>query len=265
MEIYDFSQIIMITDGEGIYTTEDAVYHYSSGDMFYRPAYKSSMYEWTTENASLALISFVCNSPSMCVFEGKPIRLCEQEAAILFDVIKTAVRICEPIRKNEEFIGMRIREGVPEVVRGFISASLERFLCMLYCRIKGIELITSEAQKVNTYHLKSRLVEATKRYMNENIEKMLTIDDICKAMGVCQSKLTKAFKSETQRSLMEYFTSIKITEAKNRIQKSDKSFTQIAAELGYETPAYFSKVFKKFTGMTPTEYSRYVSKRRTIK
>jgi len=42
-------------------------------------------------------------------------------------------------------------------------------------------------------------------------------------------------------------------------------FSQIAAELGYETPSYFSKVFKKFAGMTPTEYSKYVSKCRVIK
>lgn len=263
MEKYNFSQILLVLDGEGTYTTEDSTYRFFRGDMLYRPALKSSVYEWSTDNVKLALISFVCDSPAMSVFEGKPIKLFEEEEATLFDVIKTTSRICEAIDVSDEYVGMRIRDGVPDVVLGFISSSLERFLSMLYCRLKGIEIITNESQKVNMYHLKSKLAAAVKSYFAENIEKRLTIDDICREMGVSQSKLSKAFRQEAQCGLMEYFTYMKINEAKSRIRKSDKSFTQISEELGYDTPAYFSKVFKKYTGMTPTGYSKYVSKRRS--
>jgi len=62
--------------------------------------------------------------------------------------------------------------------------------------------------------------------------------------------------------VIEYFTELKIIEAKKKISRSAGSFTEIAEGLGFSSLNYFSKVFRAKTGMTPTEYSRYSSKRR---
>ena len=61
---------------------------------------------------------------------------------------------------------------------------------------------------------------------------------------------------------MAYFGEQKIALAKYLIRSDSKSFTEIAEELGFSSVNYFSKVFKARVGISPTEFSRYVSKRR---
>jgi AraC-like DNA-binding protein len=59
---------------------------------------------------------------------------------------------------------------------------------------------------------------------------------------------------------MDYFTGLKLAEARRRIAAGTATFTEIAEELGFSSINYFSKVFKQKMGMTPTEYSRRLSK-----
>ena len=61
-EKYPFSQIFLILEGSGTYTTENASYPFSAGMMLYRPAGKASIYEWNSENVRFGLVSLVCRS-----------------------------------------------------------------------------------------------------------------------------------------------------------------------------------------------------------
>lgn len=261
-EYYGFSQIFLVLEGEGQYETEDGSYPIEAGMMFYRPANKRSCYSWNSEKVRFALISFVCTSPSMACLGPQPIRLYEEEISILLDLIQTAVRICEPVKENEERIGMRVRNNVPDVVLSFISASLERFLAMVYCRLLNINLLVDETQKVNYYFEEARLIADVKTYLKEHLAEPLTLSEISTYFGVSKTTLMRKFRKETNSSVMEYFTNLKIEEAKRRIHKTSKSFTIIADELGFSSVNYFSKVFKARTGVTPTAYSKHASKRR---
>jgi AraC-like DNA-binding protein len=260
-EKYDFSQIFLVLSGTGIYTTEQGSYPIRPGMMIYRPAGKRSIYEWTTENVSFALISFVCHSEAMQVLERPPFTLYEEESATLLDVMRTGARICEGIHGEGALMGMRLKKGVPDVVLSFIYASLERFLSMIYCRLSGITLLQDETAKVAPFMKQTQLVEDVKRYLAEHLSEQLTLAALCQHFWVSPTALMKKFRAETGKGVMEYFTDLKISEAKRRIAKSAASFTEIAAALGFSSVAYFSKVFKAKTGMTPTEYSRYASKR----
>lgn len=261
-ELYDFSQIFFVLEGKGTYTTENGVYPVEAGMMFYRPAHKRSSYAWETEEIKFALISFVCNSPAMEGIGEKPFRLYEEEAATLLDVIRTAARICEPVKETGDLLGMQVKDNVPDVVLSFIYASLERFLAMVYCRLKDITLLMDESQKVSRFMDESKLVSDVKKYLEEHLSEPLTVPDICTVFGVSQTALMKKFRRETDQGIMEYFTDLRIQEAKKRIQRSSDSFTVIAENLGFSSVNYFSKVFKSKTGLTPTEYSKHVSKRR---
>lgn len=261
-EEYDFSQIFYIISGSGILTTEAGSYPFSSGAMIYRPAFRRSIYHWETEDVRFALIDFVCESPAMEAFAVGPTPLYEEESATLLDVINTTQRICEPCAVTDPMQGMRVKDNIPNVVLSFIYASLERFLAMVYCRMTNITLLMDESQKAGRYIGQTALVEQVKCYLNENLHLQLKTGDICGHFLVSQSALTQKFREETGMGLMEYFMDQKIKQAKRRIAKSSASFTQIAEELGFSSANYFTKVFKSKTGMTPTEYSRFVSKRR---
>ena len=260
-EKYDFSQIIFISSGNGIYTTEQDTYPFKAGMMFYRPANQSSKYEWLSHEASLSVISFVCPSPAMQVLERAPFLLGEEEQRSLLDLMKTAARIFEHVKQDGGQRGMQLRPNTPDVVLHFVLASLERFLSMLYCRLCRIELIVDESQKINQHIDDSSLAVEIQKYLQENLDKPLTTNDICSHFRFSPASLQKKFKRATGQGLIEYFNDQKISHAKDLIRSGAKTFTEIAEALGFSSVNYFSKVFKAKVGITPTEFSRYVSKR----
>ena len=261
-ENYSFSQIIYVSSGNGIYTTETEAYPFDAGMMFYRPANQSSKYEWCSEEASLSVISFVCPSDAMKTFARAPFLLYEEERDALLDLMKTAARIFEHVKQDSGQRGMQLRTDVPGVVLHFVYASLERFLSMVYCRLCGIDLLVDESQKANRHIDDSALVRDIQKYMQDHITENLTVDDICGRFRFSPAALQKKFKQSTGRGLMAYFGEQKIALAKYLIRSDSKSFTEIAEELGFSSVNYFSKVFKARVGISPTEFSRYVSKRR---
>ncbi len=261
-EQYNFSQIILVLNGNGIFYTKEGAYPIRSGMMIYRPAFAETMYEWSSDKASFALIDFVCRSEAMSAFEKAPFTLNEEESATLLDLMKTGAGICEHIMDDEKLMGMKIREGVPDVVLSFIYSSLERFLAMVYCRLNNIHFLMDESQTVNRFIHQSKLVAEVQAYLNEHLSEQVTIGQLCEHFWLSQTALMRKFRKEIGQGVMEYFADLKIAEAKRRIARGNCSFTEISEELGFSSVNYFSKVFKAKMGMTPTEYSKFSSKRR---
>ena len=73
-------------------------------------------------------------------------------------------------------------------------------------------------------------------------------------LNLSANYLGDLLKKETGKSAQEHVQQKLIEIAKEKIFEKDKSVSQIAYELGFEYPQYFSRMFKKRTGMTPNEY-----------
>ena len=262
-EKYDFAQIFLILEGSGTYRTEHESYHFSPGMMIYRPAHRASIYEWDSQEVRFGIIGLVCDSEAMKCLGDAPLLLMEEERTSLLDLIRTSTRVSENLRETDEMMGMRIKPDAPDVVLDFLSASIERFLCMLYCRLCGIELLVDESQKVNKYIDKTTLVESVNRYMEEHICEQLTVREISAHFGASPTTVMKHYREETGMGLIEAFNAKKIDEAKRLIRRSSMSFSQISEHLGFSTPNYFTRVFRSHEGVTPTAYSKFVSKRNT--
>lgn len=99
------------------------------------------------------------------------------------------------------------------------------------------------------------IFERVCKYFENNMSKQLKIDQICKAHLVGRSHIQKIFRDKVGCGVIEYFSRMKIETAKQMIRNSQYNFTEIADRLGYSSIHYFSKQFKKISGMTPSEYS----------
>lgn len=91
--------------------------------------------------------------------------------------------------------------------------------------------------------------------MKEHIRSHVTIEQICKDNLVGRSRLQKIFKNQCGLGIIDYFSKLKINSAKELIRSRHMNFTQISDYLGYTSIHYFSRQFKKETGMTPSEYA----------
>jgi len=97
-------------------------------------------------------------------------------------------------------------------------------------------------------------VEKSKRYIENNLEKRITRDDIAEYVGYNVDYLNRIFKEETGYSLAEYLLNERIAMAKELLTKTNMQISTIAAHVGYTNFSHFSKMFKRYTDQSPSEY-----------
>ncbi|MBP8989057.1 MAG: response regulator [Clostridia bacterium] len=95
-----------------------------------------------------------------------------------------------------------------------------------------------------------------KNYIISNMEKPLTLQLVSKELGISQTYLSKMFRKYENKSFNNFLTQIRMEEAK-RLIKSDKDLyiKDIAALVGYPDQFYFSRLFRSYTGVCPSDYS----------
>ena len=102
--------------------------------------------------------------------------------------------------------------------------------------------------------MENHLVSAARRLLEEKAEDLFRVNDLCVTLGFSKSYLSKLFHEQTGNTLAAYAIQVKIKRAKQLIRDGSLNFAQISDKLSFDNPQYFSRVFKRVTGMTPTEF-----------
>lgn len=97
-------------------------------------------------------------------------------------------------------------------------------------------------------------VALAQEYIRKNYRRDLTLDEVSREVHVSPYYFSKLFKEETGENYVEYLTRIRITEAKRMLSDPANSIKQVCLSVGYGDPSYFSRIFKKYEGVTPSEY-----------
>ncbi len=92
------------------------------------------------------------------------------------------------------------------------------------------------------------------KYIQENFRKELSLDDVSKEVNVSPYYFSKLFKEEVGENFIDYLTALRINNAKELLRRPVLSIREAGMQSGYADPNYFSRIFKKQTGMTPREF-----------
>jgi two-component system response regulator YesN len=98
-------------------------------------------------------------------------------------------------------------------------------------------------------------------YLHSNFSKKVTLNDIGKLTFFSPNYCENIFKRETGRSVIDYLLEIRMEEAKKLLAEGVLSLGDVSETVGFEDYNYFSRVFKKRTGYTPSEYKKLISTR----
>ena len=99
-------------------------------------------------------------------------------------------------------------------------------------------------------------IERAAHYFKDNYNKQISIEQYAAEHLMSVNWFIHNFKSVMKMSPMQYIISLRIAMAKGYLENSTKNIAEISNEVGYENALYFSRLFRKYTGMTPTEYRK---------
>ncbi len=100
----------------------------------------------------------------------------------------------------------------------------------------------------------SGVIAQAKNYIDTHYNKDISLDDVSREVEISPYYFSKLFKEETGENFIEYVTNIRLERARELLAKTEYSMKEICGEIGYADPNYFSRIFKKNVGLTPTEY-----------
>ncbi|MGL4606600.1 MAG: helix-turn-helix domain-containing protein [Eubacteriaceae bacterium] len=131
-------------------------------------------------------------------------------------------------------------------------------------KIDSIQILSSWTAKItdhftknifsNIYNGDSYLINQAIEHTRTNYMNKITLQKMSDYLHVSDSYLSKLFKEETGISFTQYLNEIRINRSKDLLQNTKMTIVDIALYVGYEDQSYFTKVFKKITGVTPKKY-----------
>lgn len=100
------------------------------------------------------------------------------------------------------------------------------------------------------------VIQNIEKYIEENLDKKLSLTDIAESIHMNKSYISRMFKEKAGENLFDYINKRKIKKAKQLIKNNELRMYEIALNVGMEDTAYFSRVFKKYEGISPSEYQK---------
>lgn len=95
---------------------------------------------------------------------------------------------------------------------------------------------------------------AAKRYVDSHILERVLVQDVAAAIGITPNYLSSLFKRQLGQNFMDYVNATKVKYACALLQDGTHMVYEVSHMLGYDNAYYFTKVFKRYMKMTPTEY-----------
>lgn len=134
--------------------------------------------------------------------------------------------------------------------------AVSQMQCLDEMRIWFVEHIGEAVKMIDSGQDEGSMsaVSQAKAYIDGNYMKELSLDDVSREVDISPYYFSKLFKNETGVNFIDYLTNIRIEKAKALILSGTMPMKEICGAVGYQDPNYFSRIFKKNTGKTPTEF-----------
>lgn len=211
-------------------------------DTVYRPETS----DWRVDDVYIP--SCVMGSSEMIMDEER-LRAIRKEDAFITRPVKIKVHdFASLVEKLEKM------EYVYELFNPTADAQWDRLLLKAYLQEILVNLFEPERRIRKGYQ--AACVDKFIAYVNENLHTDIDVAAIAKTYGFAPNYFRTLFKRATRLTPYDYIQRKRIDKSKVKLDLTSDSVQDIAFQVGFNDPYYFSKVFKKTVGMTPSEYRK---------
>jgi len=255
-EKHDFWELVFVDKGEVLIKADDKEIILKEGEIvFHKPNEFHSIKAYNSA-PNVFVISFVCSSKAMNYFKGFKSVINKNLKIFIASIIKEAKNTFDLPINNPELKQLILKENGEIGGEQLIKTYLEQFLIMLMRLMtnkKETKIFPSKETMEN--HLVSSIIE----FIDNNLYNVISVSDICRKLGYSKTYLSELFRQQSGYTIANYFIIKKISLSKQLIREDNYNFTEISDFLKFDNPQYFSRVFKRITNMSPSEYKKSVN------
>ncbi|MBR2499172.1 MAG: AraC family transcriptional regulator [Clostridia bacterium] len=246
-EAHDFYEFAYVDNGSISCFCNDVKTMLNQNDFYLiKPGEKHYYKANKVKNTSIFIACFSCKTDILQIISGKN-TVNDNDKIILSKILSEAhnafkfpfnkkLQPCEnPIFGAQQLINNAIEEVLISIIRQKLDEQ------------KEISLVSNKDE------LHSNVVKDIKAILKQNIFGKITLDEISERVFFSKTYINKIFKKITGTTIMDYYIDLKIKES-IKMLKNGHSITDTALKLNFDTPNYFSKVFKNKLGMLPSSY-----------
>ena len=242
-------EIGFIAEGNGIYTVDNKSFDFKPGDVFFiRPNESHCIPSIESDE----VIAFVIRINWYYMWN-----ICADyiDASKIHTMITSGIPINSYFPK-ESGLGKKVEEirelfrDENESTRFEIKRRILNLLIVIADSVANMP-IEENSQKAPAHITE---IQNAVNYINDNLAKQITLDDIAHAASMSRSYVSSYFKLVTGVSPYEYLLTARVEKAIRLLKKTDLPVTEIAQKCGFGSLSSFNKTFRKSNGVTPREY-----------
>ena len=236
----DYTMLIYCTDGEGWYEIYGEKHILRKNEYIILP--QNTPYAFGANNENPWTIYWLH-------FKGKNCKYYQPGSCVPRSITPdNHSRLQDRLRLVEEIYHCFSLAYIPEYMR-YTSACLHLFLSSF--------IYLEQYRSIQTFINKDLSFSGKViHFMQENLQYNITLEELAAHFKYSASHFSMLFQKETGSSPINYFLRLKIQKACQYIELTDLKLQDIATAIGFEEPAYFSRLFTKIMGMTPSAYRK---------
>lgn len=252
-ESHSFYEVAYVDSGEICCRLKNETVILQQGDLLL--IHPNCAHAYSTSKTQSAAIFIVCFQ-SRCEYLSildKKIQLSKDMKRIIADIVNESMQaFVFPFDRKLKPLSTGLF-GAQQMIEN----NMERLL--IYLVRERINTGSDIVFVMNSVELEHSLCNEISDFLKEHIYGTITLDQICENTFYSKTFLNTIFKKSTGMPIIKYYNYLKIQEAKRMIRKGD-SIAAVSAKLDFESTTYFTKVFKRYTNMTPSEYKKTLLK-----
>ena len=117
-----------------------------------------------------------------------------------------------------------------------------------------LQLMEQILNQINTLDNKGRIIFDVEKFILTNYDQDLSIQKIADNVFITPTYLCHLYKQKTGRTVNQFITDVKMNKSKKLITETNMKLSEVSEKLGYKNQNYFSRIFTKYYGVTPSDY-----------
>lgn len=249
-ESHDFWELVYADKGDVTVFADDKSFVLEQGNViFHKPNEWHNVRANGVDAANITIITFASPSKAMSFFENKILAVGQKQKELLSKIVSEYTNAFKTPLNDPYTTHLERRSNATVASEQLIKLFLCEFL-ILFLRNNP----SGRQRTVRSIHSSDATLNLLINYMEQNITKTVTLKELMEYSGTNRTAIENIFRENLGKGAVEYFLILKIELAKKYLREDNYNITQISEILGYSSIHYFSRQFKKITGMTPTEY-----------